>query len=114
MLRLALAVVHLLALAIGFGAAFLWLGTGLWRYLGGIEKDITYYNHNHWFLAKMGLFVLIVALELWPMVTLIRWRRGAAPDHAAACRISTVSYVQAALVALMVLAAAAMARGYGA
>lgn len=75
---------------------------------------------NHIFLGKMGLFLLILALEIWPMITLIRWRRtGAASgsDIAAlaprARRISAISYVEAVLVLLMAAAAVAMARGYG-
>src|SRR5918998_3820683 len=55
-------------------AAGLWLATGLWRYLGSTEKSTSYYNSNHIFLTKMTLFVVVVALEVWPMITLIRWR----------------------------------------
>jgi len=103
-------------------AAGLWITTGLWRWLGSTEKAPAYYNTNHIFLAKMGLLVLILALEVWPMVTLIRWRvalgRGGAPGDVAAPaavgRIATISRVQAVLVVLMVFAAVAMARGYGA
>jgi putative membrane protein len=69
---------------------------------------------NHIFLAKMGMFVLVFALEIWPMLTLLRWRRGMQPDAAAAKRISTVSYLECVLVIAMVFAAVAMARGYGA
>ena len=151
MLRISLAAFHLLALAIGLGAvlmrasalqepasqgsmrrafradsnwgiaAGLWVVTGLWRYLGGIEKGTPYYNGNHIFLAKMSVFVLIVALEISPMVTLIKWRtalaKGAAPEAVAvpgmARRIATISRIQAVLVALMVFLAVSMARGYG-
>jgi putative membrane protein len=70
----------------------------------------------------MALLLLILALEVWPMVTLIRWRvvmgRGGSAemvaDPAAAARIATISRVQAVLVVLMVFAASAMARGFGA
>lgn len=105
-------------------AAGLWLVTGLWRYLGSTEKTTDYYNSNHVFLTKMTLFVLVVALEVSPMITLIRWRSavghatsaGAAAgaiDPGKARRIATISYVQGAIVAIMVFAAVAMARGYG-
>ena len=100
-------------------SALLWIGTGLWRVLAGTEKATGYYLGNRAFHAKMGLLLLVVALELWPAATLVRWRvavrRGtppSAPDTAR--RIATISYVQAALVALMVAAATSMARGYGA
>ena len=152
MLRITLAVLHLLALAIGLGvvvdrglalresptagsmrrvfrddalwgvAAGLWISTGLWRLLAGMEKARDYYLANHVFYAKMGLLVLILALEAWPMITLIRWRvaRGAgrSPEEVAsplvARRIATISFIQAALVVCMVTAAVMMARGYGA
>jgi putative membrane protein len=152
MLRIALAVLHLLALGIGFGAvisrgqsmlepltdatlrrafrddtmwgvaAGLWFVTGLWRLLAGTEKATSYYLSNHVFFAKMGMFVLIFALELWPMITLIRWRRmrglGLSSEEVAqrqaARRIASISFVEAALVAFMVIAAVMMARGYGA
>ena len=146
-LRLLLAGLHLLALGIGLGAviarglglrsrldseglkrvfladnlwgvaAFLWIATGLWRLLGGLEKGTGYYLGNHVFLAKMAMFVLILALELRPMITLIRWRRAVAggrqPDTAAAPRFALISFWQAGLVVVMVFLAAAMARGLG-
>jgi putative membrane protein len=102
----------------GWGvAALVWIGTGLARAFGGFEKGSFYYLHNHVFWGKMGLLVAILVLELRPMVTLIQWRRlvarGAAPDTRSASRFARISFVQAALVVLMVLAATAMARGYG-
>lgn len=149
--RITLAALHLLALGFGFGAimarwitlrhpldlgavkrvlhfdnqwaiaAGLWIVTGLWRWLGSVEKASSYYNGNHLFLAKLGCLTLILLLEVWPMVTLIRWRialgRGAGvdslPNIGAARGISSISAVQALLVATMVFLAAAMARGYG-
>ena len=87
------------------------------RAFGGFEKGSFYYLHNHVFWGKMGLLVVILLLELGPMVALIRWRRlvarGGAPDTRTASRFAQISFVQAALVVLMVLAATAMARGFG-
>jgi len=112
-IRWLLAAVHLLALGVGLGAvwargralqapldvpalrrvfyadtwwgiaAVLWIGTGLLRAFGGYEKGAFYYLHNQFFWAKMGLLA------------------------------ARISFVQAVLVVLMVLAATAMARGYG-
>jgi putative membrane protein len=143
MLRIVLASLHLLALGIGLGAVWsrarllggrfdsgavrralvvdswwgaaagLWLATGLWRLLAGTEKATAYYVSNHVFLAKMGMFVMVFVLELGPMFTLIRWRRGMQPDAAVAKRISTISYIECVLVIAIVVAAVAMARGYG-
>jgi putative membrane protein len=99
-------------------AAILWIGTGLTRAFGGYEKASSYYLHNHFFWAKMGLLAAILILELRPMVSLIQWRRivarGGVPDTRFASRFAQVSFAQAGLVVLMVLAATAMARGYGA
>lgn len=152
MLRLALAMLHLLALGIGLGAvwaraqalaarpldaaaarrafaadgwwgaaALLWIGTGVWRLVAGTEKATGYYLHNHVFFGKMGLLLLVLALEAWPAATLVRWRRAAGraggewrPDARAAGWIRGISYAEAALVVAMVGAAVAMARGYGA
>jgi putative membrane protein len=147
MLRWALAALHLLALGMGLGAiwvrartlggeldsrglqralradawwgaaAALWITTGLWRLLGGLEKSTGYYLQNHVFLTKMGLLLVILALEVWPMVTLTRWRRavatGQAVDLGRAPAIARISLVQTGLVVLMVFAATAMARGIG-
>lgn len=104
MLRVALAALHLLALAIGLQAvlqraqwlskpitteavkkvlhadsewglaALLWLGTGLWRFLASTEKGSAYYVHNAFFLAKIAIFLIILVLEIKPMMTFIRWR----------------------------------------
>ena len=95
-------------------AAGVWLVTGLWRLLAGTEKGTSYYMGNQAFHLKMALFLAILALEVWPMLTLMRWRtRKSVPDPRDAGRIEVISYVECALVIAMVLAAAGMARGYG-
>lgn len=150
MLRITLASLHLLALALGLMAtvlrgsalrepltasslrralrldtiwgiaAALWIVTGLWRLLGGIEKPLPYYLSNHFFLAKMGCFALIFALEMYPMLTLMRARfalqRGAdasAIVAPAAKRIAIIGHLQATIALVMIFLAVAMARGYG-
>lgn len=146
-LRWLLAGLHLLALGIGLGAvvarglalrsrldgpalrwvfiadgawglaALLWIGTGVWRLVGGVEKGMGYYLQNHAFLTKMALLAIVLALELRPMMTLIAWRRrlaqGQALDTSRAPLLARVSFWQAGLVILMVFLAAAMARGWG-
>jgi len=145
MLRWLFASLHLLALPLGLGAvwarqralraaldaeglrrvfladtlwgvaALLWIGTGLLRAFGGLEKGASYYLHDHVFYAKMGLLALILLLEIWPMSTLIRWRialgRGASIDTTPALALARISQIQALLVVLMVFAATALARG---
>lgn len=145
-IRWLLATLHLLALGIGLGsvwararalsseldpvrlrrvfyadtwwgvAAIIWISTGLWRLLGGLEKGTDYYLHNHLFMAKMALLVTILVLELSPMMGLIRWRatlaRGGVVDTSRAAWYAKASRIQVVLVVLMVLAATGMARGY--
>lgn len=151
-MRILLAVLHLLALAIAFGGVFVrarsahrlkdgpetlsatfaadnWWGisallaisTGLWRWFGSMEKSAGYYMTNHVFYAKMGLLVVILLLELWPMVTLIRWRiasrRGTLPPMELATRgprIARISDLQLLLLLGMLVSAVLLARGYGA
>lgn len=66
-------------------AALLWIVTGALRAFGGLEKGTPFYLHARLFWLKLGLFALVVALELWPMITFIRWRieqrRGRLPGH---------------------------------
>ena len=96
-------------------AAALWLLTGLARAFGHVEKAPEFYLRNG-FLIKMALFVSVVALEIWPMVTFIRWRsarRGSRPlpGFDRLSRLVFVDDVESALVVLIPFAAAAMARG---
>lgn len=152
MLRIALAVVHLVGMAMAFASierraralgnlrdrdalrrgliADTWWGisaivlivSGLWRAFASLEKTSSYYWTNHVFYAKMGLLAAILALEIWPMITLIRWRiaigRETLPEvealRPAARRIARLSDVQLLLLVGMIVAAVMMARGYGA
>lgn len=145
-LRLPLAVLHLFALAIGIAAvygraralhrlrdragidavlhadnwygiaALLWVATGLWRAFGGVEKGTDHYLANHWFMGKLGLFALVLLLELWPMAMLIGWRlllrKGTVPALHQAPALARLTYLQLPLLLLMVALAAALARGY--
>ena len=96
-------------------AALLWLSTGLMRVFMSLEKSTSYYLDNRVFYVKMGLFLLILVLEIRPMVTLIRWRsamrRGSYIDTTPARALAGVSQVEAVLVVLIVFAATALARG---
>jgi putative membrane protein len=97
-------------------AALLWLGTGLVRVFGRLEKSSTFYLRNGFFLVKMGLFIAVVALEIFPMLTFIRWRiaraNGEVPTGSAPLRVLVrINDLQVALVALMPFVASLMARG---
>jgi hypothetical protein len=68
-------------------------------------------------LLKMALLGLVLLLEVWPMVTLIRWRiqlaRGEEIDTRPASRFALISAAQTMLVIAIAFAATAMARGIG-
>jgi putative membrane protein len=97
-------------------AALLWIVTGLLRAFGGLEKGAPFYLHSRLFWLKLALFALVVVLELWPMITFIRWRgeqrRGRLPDTTNARRLYAISHAEMALVLVIVFVAAFMARGF--
>ena len=98
-------------------AAGLWVLTGLARAFGGLEKGSEFYLGSPLFWVKMALLLTIVALEIWPMVTFIRWRllraRGQSPDTGRAGALHAVNQTQLVLVVVMVFVASMMARGVG-
>jgi putative membrane protein len=98
-------------------AAGLWLVTGLLRAFGGFEKGTAFYTASRLFWLKLALFALVAVLEVWPMVTLIRWRgavrRGGALDTSAARALFHVNHVELSLLVVIVFVASFMARGFG-
>ena len=98
-------------------AALLWLATGLTRAFGGFEKGTGYYLHSGTFLVKMGLFASVLALEIWPMATFIRWRirkaKGLPLDTSRALQLSRVNTLELVLTLAMPFFASMMARGIG-
>jgi len=97
-------------------AALLWLGTGLVRVFGGLERSSTFYLRNGFFLLKMGLFVTVLALEIFPMVTFIRWRIAGASGGAAVAEaklgvLVRLNDLEVALIVLIPFVASLMARG---
>ena len=98
-------------------AAFIWISTGLVRWLAGIEKPMPFYTHNWLFHTKLTLLLLVLVLEVRPIVVIGRWRsrlrKGEPIDTSAARAMATTSYVQLVLAVLMVMAATGMARGIG-
>jgi len=97
-------------------AAALWLATGLLRAFGGLEKGSAFYLGSTLFWTKMALFLAVVVLEIWPMLTFIGWRRtrraGHRPDTTGATRLYLVNHVEMVLVVLIVFVASFMARGF--
>ncbi len=98
----------------GFSALLMW-GSGLWRAFGGLEKGITFYEHNGLFFIKLGVLAVMMLLESVPMLSLIRWRLRRADavdfDVDIARRLSAVSLAEASLIVLVIFVAPFMARG---
>ena len=104
---------------IGFGvAAAIVLITGICRVALG-AKPWFFYLHNPVFHAKIGLFVLVGLISIWPTIVFIRWRKAATAD--ANFRIDVGEWrnarrcllIEMHLVALIPLAAVIMSRGIG-
>jgi putative membrane protein len=98
-------------------AAILWLATGLLRAFGGLDKGTPFYLASTLFWTKIALFLVIVAIEAWPMLTFIRWRRqlgrGERPDTSRARSFYLLNHIEMALVVALVFVASFMARGFG-
>ena len=96
-------------------AAVLWIVTGLWRTFGTLDKGAAFYFGTPVFHTKLTLVALILLLEIWPMVTLIGWRRrskgGGEIDRSKAPLLARISAIQVALVVATVFSATAVARG---
>jgi putative membrane protein len=96
-------------------SALLFIGTGLVRLLGPFEKGVWWYLGNPLFHLKMTLFVLVLLLEVWPMITFVRWRiargQGLTVDASVLPRLAVVNSVETTLVVTIPFVAAAMSRG---
>lgn len=98
-------------------AAILWLGTGLARLFGTHEKGSGYYLNSSSFLIKLALFGVAFALELWPMITFMKWRiaqkKGKELDTSRAPLLARINDVEVALILAIPFLASMMARGVG-
>ena len=102
----------------GYGtSAGLLLVVGLCRIAFGI-KGYDFYLHNPWFHAKLGSFVLVGLLSILPTMRFLRWRKALrtdpdfTPAPAEVARLRGTVRFELALVAVIFVLAAAMAR-YG-
>ena len=74
-----------------------------------------YYAGNWAFWAKMLAFLGVGLLSIPPTLALVRWRKaGTAPVAAEVNSARRFLYLEAGLLVLVPILAAAMARGYGA
>jgi putative membrane protein len=77
-------------------------------------KGWAYYSHNAFFWAKMTSFAAVGLLSVPPTMQFIRWRKaGVVPDDAAVKSARRYLHAEVALFVLLLVFAAAMARGYG-
>ena len=97
-------------------AATLLLVVGLARVFW-FEKGAAYYFHNHAFLTKFGLFIIVALLSLVPTFEFLSWRKavraGAVPVVAAGKlkRVRMIVHIELAAIVLILLCAAIMAKG---
>jgi putative membrane protein len=102
-------------------AALLWVLSGLARAFGGLEKGTAFYLSNPLFILKMGLFLLLFALETPPMITFIKWRialgKKQSPvrvdDDRFLERLYRLNTAEVGLLFLIPVIASMMARGIG-
>lgn len=103
----------------GYGvAAVLVIAAGVSRLYFG-AKDESYYFQLHSFWTKMGVFVLIGLISIWPTIRILAWSRASkssasfVPPPGEAKALLRLVIVQACLIVLIVINAALMARGIG-
>ncbi len=97
-------------------AAMLWILTGVSRAFGGLEKGTAFYLANPLFHLKLGLFALIFALEIWPMVLFVKWRirliKGKPIENLEVLgKLKWINDLEVGLILAIVFVASAMARG---
>ena len=98
------------------GAAGLLLVAGLARVFW-FEKGAAYYFHNHAFLTKFSLFVVIGLLSIVPTIEFLSWRsalkQGQTPAVTAPKlkRLRMIIHMELAAVVIILLCAAIMAKG---
>ena len=100
------------------GLAGLIVIVGVARVIWG-ESGWEFYVYNWTFWVKMALFVAVGLISIRPTMTILGWRRAARADPAFAVPADAVTgirgffYAQFALLALIPIFAALMARGIG-
>jgi putative membrane protein len=100
----------------GVSAGLLFV-VGVGRLIWGL-KGWDYYAGNHAFWVKMALFIVIGLLSIRPTLVYRRWQRavengGQSPSGKDVASIRRYLHLQASLLLMIPIIAAAMARGLG-
>lgn len=97
--------------------AVFWIGSGLYRAFGGIEKGTAYYLANHAFWTKMLLLLVLLGAESVVMVALVRYRirlaRGQPVTFERKRTLILHHWIELWAIVGMVAVAVLMARGVG-
>ena len=99
-------------------SALMVLVTGLLRafYFG---KGYEYYFGNNIFLLKLGLFLVVGILSIYPTIVFIKWRKFIKPgesltvDKSRAVRVMNLIRLEVLIILFLPLLAALMSRGFG-
>lgn len=97
--------------------ALLWMGSGLYRALGSVEKGWAFYSSSPLFWVKMGLLGVAWCCETPIMLALLGWRKtlaaDALPDTARVPLLRRLHHFELLATVAIVFAASLMARGVG-
>lgn len=94
------------------------LVVGFLRVYFGV-KGPDFYFHNHVFLTKLALFIIVGLLSIKPTLRFLRWQKalradpGFAPEEVEIKAVRKLLMIEIHVFALIPIAAAAMARGIG-
>ncbi len=91
------------------GLVFL-IGLVLWRWVG---KGAEFYSANPLFYIKLGLFLLIALLSIYPTVFFLRHRRGTAESISVPSVLIWILRIEMLLLLCIPVFAVLMARGIG-
>lgn len=78
-----------------------------------VGKDAEFYSYNPVFYAKVGLFVLVGLISIYPTVFFIRHRQSTDATIAVPRSVIMAIRVELLLMLIIPLLAVAMAQGYG-
>ncbi|HTD05012.1 DUF2214 family protein [Undibacterium sp.] len=83
------------------------------------EKGPGYYSHSAPFIVKMSLFLVVGLVSIYPTVVFLKWgksvKQGIVPelDQVQQRKLRGIIHLELALLVLIILNAAIMAKGFG-